>query len=182
MKNFIQNMSHYKLWHIWLSDLPQVAIEAIEEWYESQALYILAWFSSWQNSFEIEDYFNKSLIELNIILPTLKESFNIILSYYLKWIDKAEIDFEEGMRFIYYDLILPFCSTIWEDQEHSYSWCWLSILWWTYVYYTDVDEDLEWGLFYKKWVTAEELKEHYKKMLYEEIKSCIDKLDKWILN
>ena len=182
MKKFIEELASYKLWYLLSSELPQLSIKAIEEWYESESLYILAWLNLSESPFEIEDYFKKSLLELNINLPTIKESFNILLSYYLKWIDNSDINFEEWMKFIYFNLMLPFCDEIWKSTKTAYEECWLSVLWLTYVHYTDVDDDIEGWYYYKEWVKPDDLKKSYKKQIYDEIKVCINKLEKWILN
>ncbi len=182
MKNFIEELANYKLGYILSSDLPWIAIKAIEEWYESESLYILAWLKSWDNAFEIEEYLNKSLSELKITLPSIKEAFNTMLTYYLRGIDDKSIEFEEWMKYVYSNLISPFCDEIWESKEYAYSWCGLSVLWWAYVHYTDVYDDIEWWYYYKKWVDAEELRKKYKEQVYDEIKICLDKLEKWTLN
>jgi len=67
--NFKQHVAKYVTGHITTSQLPELAILGIEEGYESESLLMLAGMSQMDNGFEIQEYFKKTLAELNLELP-----------------------------------------------------------------------------------------------------------------
>ncbi|WP_413533779.1 hypothetical protein [Empedobacter brevis] len=81
--NFIESVSNYVLENLAVKDLPKISIIALSENIKSESIYILAGMSENDNSFEILQYFNNSLDELNIKLPSKIESAKILTKYYL---------------------------------------------------------------------------------------------------
>lgn len=81
--NFIESVSNYILENLAVKDLPKISIIALSENIKSESIYILAGMSENDNSFEILQYFNNSLDELNIKLPSKIESAKILTKYYL---------------------------------------------------------------------------------------------------
>lgn len=180
--NFIEKLASYKLWHMLSSDLPDIAMQWIMEWYNSESLYILAGLGQSDNMSELIEFFNKTLSELKIVLPTMRESFNLFLKFYLINIKNWNIDFDTWVNIIYSKLLIPFCNLFWDDNKIIYESCGLSILWSFFIHYIDLNEDVEAGYLYNKDTNVEELKENYKKDIYDEIDICLNKLHKWILN
>jgi len=82
-------LDEYVLWNIELSEIPDFAIKLIEEWYESESLYILAWLDpiEWQ---DIKLYFDKTIIEADLNIKSLKD---IYLQRYERYINKKEDEY-----------------------------------------------------------------------------------------
>ena len=81
--NFIEKIANYRLGNISRSQFPDIAMTALNENIESDSILILAGMSDRDNTFELEQYFNKSLEELNISLPDKLISAKILIRYYL---------------------------------------------------------------------------------------------------
>ena len=93
--NFIESISNYVLENITTKDLPKVGIIALNESLESESIYILAGMNVNDNLFEINQYFENSINELKIKLPTKIEAAKILTRYYLKQIvENPEKTFE----------------------------------------------------------------------------------------
>ena len=84
--NFFESISNFILENLTTKDLPKIAMIALNENIESESIYILAGMNEKDNSFEIKQYFEKSLSELNIKLPSKIEASKILTRYYLKQI------------------------------------------------------------------------------------------------
>ena len=67
--NFKQHLAKYVSGNLTTGQLPELAILGIEEGYESESLLMLAGMNDRDNSFEIQEYFKKTLAELNLELP-----------------------------------------------------------------------------------------------------------------
>jgi len=81
--NFIQKLANYNLGNVTISELPDLAITAIEENFKSDNLFILAGMNETDNTFELEEFITKSLIELGITVVDKYSSAKILLRYYL---------------------------------------------------------------------------------------------------
>ena len=66
------------------SQLPEIALEGIQEGFKSESLLILAGMHHNDNQHEIFQYFKQAEIELDIIGFTQLQGANILLKYYLK--------------------------------------------------------------------------------------------------
>ena len=84
--NFIESISNFVLENITTKDLPKIGIIALNESLESESIYILAGMNVNDNLFEIDQYFENSINELKIKLPTKIEAAKILTRYYLKQI------------------------------------------------------------------------------------------------
>ena len=119
---------------------------------------------------------------MNMSLPSWKNAFNTILNYHLLWILGWKIAFEEGMNYFINEIVWVCDQCFWCDINHAPEKAWIKILESMYRYYSDVEDDIAWWYFYKKWVTVEELKQKYKNDILEEIKVVLKKLNNWTLN
>ena len=81
--NFIESISNYVLENYSVKELPNIAMKALNENIESESIYILAGMDEKDNSFEILQYFNHSLDELQINLPSKAVAAKILTKYYL---------------------------------------------------------------------------------------------------
>ena len=81
--NFIETISNYVLENYSVKELPNIAMKALNENIESESIYILAGMDEKDNSFEILQYFNHSLDELQINLPSKAVAAKILTKYYL---------------------------------------------------------------------------------------------------
>jgi hypothetical protein len=84
--NFIERISNYVLGNLTTKDLPKIGEIALLENLESESIFILAGMNKNDNSFQILEYFNKSLKELNINPPNKIEASKILIKYYLNQI------------------------------------------------------------------------------------------------
>lgn len=81
--NFSESISNYILENLTTKDLPKIGVIALTENLQSDSLYILAGMNENDNSFEILQYFNKCLQELNLNLPSKLEASKTLTKYYL---------------------------------------------------------------------------------------------------
>lgn len=81
--NFIEKISNYRLGNFSRKHLPDIALTGLNENIETDSLIILAGMSEYDNSFELEQYFNTSIDELGISLPDKLISAKILISYYI---------------------------------------------------------------------------------------------------
>lgn len=82
--NFQQKLSDFVLGNRTISQHPDIAITAINEQRDSESLVILAGMNEQDNSFELEQYFQQALSELQIELPTKMEAAKMLINYYLQ--------------------------------------------------------------------------------------------------
>src|SRR3989339_710385 len=80
---FKEKIANYVLGNYSISQLPEIALTGLMEGIKSDALIILADMSGTDNSFEIEQYFNKTLRETKIHIPEKIKAAKIVLRYYL---------------------------------------------------------------------------------------------------
>ena len=80
---FKEKIANYVLGNYSISQLPEIALTGLMEGIKSDALIILAGMSGTDNSFEIEQYFNKTLRETKIHIPEKIKAAKIVLRYYL---------------------------------------------------------------------------------------------------
>lgn len=93
--NFKEKLANYCLGNYQRSHFPSIAVTALEEGVESESILILACMSDRDNVFELQQYFDSSISELEIVLPNKYTSAQILLSYYLcKMISTPESAYE----------------------------------------------------------------------------------------
>lgn len=83
MMNFQEKLANYVLGNLTGSYFPDIALTALSQGIESESLLILAGMSDRDNTFELQKYFDGSLRELGISLPSKIEAAQSLLSYYL---------------------------------------------------------------------------------------------------
>ena len=81
--NFQEKLAAYVLGNLSFSHFPGIAFTGLRHGIESESLLILAGMSNRDNAFELQNYFDKSLRELDISPPSKIEAAKILLSYYL---------------------------------------------------------------------------------------------------
>jgi hypothetical protein len=95
--NFKQQIAKYVTGHITTSQLPELAIMGIEDGYESESLFILAGMSNGDNGFEIQEYFKKTLAELNLELPDKRNAALQYITGIVQDILNGKKDLIEGL-------------------------------------------------------------------------------------
>jgi hypothetical protein len=127
---FQQKLSAYALGLLTNKDLPDIAMTGLEEDYDSESLRILAGHGSTDNSFVINDYFERTLKELKLTLKGRKEALIDVVAFYAENIVNNKVDtyihFEklndivDGTEFKWEDLGLMTCYaeyiSIWEEK------------------------------------------------------------------
>lgn len=82
-----------------IMQLPDMTLTGLNDLLDNESLIILAGLSDKNNSFEIEQYSNKALLELEIRKPIELESAKIMLIYYLKFtINIVDIAFDKMLK------------------------------------------------------------------------------------
>lgn len=76
--------------------LPTVAVQALEEGYDSTHLRMLAGMNAQDNPFEIEDALRRSLSELGWSLPTLLDAGRVLVCYWTRRIVSDSVSPEDG--------------------------------------------------------------------------------------
>ena len=115
--NFIESISNFILENLSTKDLPKIGIIALNENIESESIYILAGMNENDNSFEINQYFESSINELKIKLPTKIEAAKILTRYYLKQIIENPDKAYELMKILDNDIYKQFD---WSESNKKY--------------------------------------------------------------
>lgn len=92
---FIVGLANYMLGNIGTVDLPNIAVNALEEGYDSPSLSILAGLGN--DVWEIDEYLRLALKEMSIKLPDEKEAGLILMKFYIEQIIYKKIDPVEGI-------------------------------------------------------------------------------------
>jgi hypothetical protein len=95
--NFNQQIAKYVTGNLTTSQLPEIAIEGLQEGLDSDSLLILAGLSKNDNPFEIQEYFEKSLKELNIKLPEKRQAAIIYAIGLIEEIKKGKLEIIKGV-------------------------------------------------------------------------------------
>lgn len=82
--NFKEKLSEFVLGNRTISQTPDMALTAINEGIESESINILAGMSNRDSPFELQQYFDHALTEIEILLPTKLEAAETLLRHYLK--------------------------------------------------------------------------------------------------
>jgi hypothetical protein len=102
--NFTEYLAAYSLGMLTPSDFPDAALAAMEEGYESESLYILAGIEKNENSFVKDEYWQKTLRELNISLPEEHEAQKTVIRYYAGQIVYHSADPYDTINMLYYKI------------------------------------------------------------------------------
>lgn len=93
---FLQKIAAYSLGFKTDKDLPDIAMTAMEEGYDTASLRMLAGKSENDSAFELRDYFGLTLKELGLVLPETNEALKRVVAYYAKRIAEKEVDTYQG--------------------------------------------------------------------------------------
>ena len=97
---FNEKISAYSLSLLSDKDLPDIAMTALEEGFDSESLRILAGCGSAENRFKLADLFSRSLEENGITIPAGKISLMNVLRHYAYEIVNDKVDSYEGFQVI----------------------------------------------------------------------------------
>ncbi|MGV3599287.1 MAG: hypothetical protein ACO1PI_15600 [Bacteroidota bacterium] len=100
MYRFNQQLAKYVIGCVATEDLPQIALTGLQEGLESESLIILGGMGSHNYLYEIETYFSKALVELNISLPNKREAALLVSYYYVSDISNGTIEPITGVGLI----------------------------------------------------------------------------------
>lgn len=95
--NFNQLIAKYVTGNLTTSQLPEIALIGLQEGLESDSMLILAGLSYNDNPFEIQEYFQKSLIELNIVFPVKRQAAIIYAIGLIEEIEKGKLEIIKGI-------------------------------------------------------------------------------------
>jgi len=103
--DFNQQLAAFVLKILRHEEIPNIAVQALVEGFDSNSLRILASYTSVDyNFFEIQDLLKKIMLELNIQLPTKTEASKILISFYIDEIIEKKIDPFVGVENIIKDI------------------------------------------------------------------------------
>lgn len=94
--NFREKIAAYVLGYLTEKDMPDIAITALMEGMDSDALVILAGMSSADNGFELRAYFARALAENHITLPDKKEALESYITSIIKRINSRLLSPYDG--------------------------------------------------------------------------------------
>lgn len=164
---FKQLIAKYVTENLCLSQLPELALVGLEEGFESESLLILAGMNNNDNSFEINQYFERTLYELNIELPEKRKAALIYAEGIIDEIIEGKKDVIKGTYEIYNNAIgsYDFFS---ETIEYCYDSVGFAKAYGLYDNYYDLkDSDYRWDR--KK--SNEILMKEIRNELFEELKN-----------
>ena len=93
---FLQKLAAYSLGFKTDKDLPDIAMTAMEEGYDTASLRMLAGKSEKDSAFELREYFGLALKELGLSLPERKEALTRVVAFYANRIAEKEVDTYQG--------------------------------------------------------------------------------------
>jgi hypothetical protein len=175
---FIENIANYVLENVSTRYFPEMAMKALEENIESESIIILAGMTENDNTFELEQYFNSALKELQIELPEKLLSAKILIRYYLNYMIGNRKEAFETMQRIDNDI---YKQINWEAELNFGKKEYLGIelgLEFLYTWYREL-QDYEDGsmLLYYNELSKEKQREKFEEHLLEEAIILKDKLD-----
>jgi len=180
--NFIEKLSNFCLGNYTFVHLPELAMTALDEDKTSKATQILAGMSGDDNSFEVEQYFRKSLDELNIKLPSKLQSAQILIYYYLRKMLNDQTNYFEIMTCIDNEI---YGTADWVEElkiikrEYLGSELGLESM---YTWYREL-QDFKDGdkLFYYNNLSKEDQKSAFEKHLFEEAENLKNKIENEVI-
>lgn len=170
--NFKQLLAKYVTGNITAEQLPELAVVALEEGFQSPSLYILVGLSKHESPYLIDHYFKLTLEELNIILTDKREG---AIEYALTIVDEilaGEKEIISGSRELLYKAIdtYEFYS---ESKQYSYDSIGFEKAYGLFDTFEELNKaDKPW----QKEKTNEELMKEAKAELLEELRKWRDKM------
>ncbi|PXY02563.1 hypothetical protein DF185_00270 [Marinifilum breve] len=171
---FKEKICKYVLGEYSYSHLPQLALDALIEGYESESLYILAGMTDNNPTYERQKYFEKALTEISFSLPNRTESANILLDHYLEQMITKPSDSFHIMQLIDNELYTKVFQTEKEDMEDEKYVGQEAGIEKLYTWYREL-QDLDDGspLFYYTDLTKEEQEKKFKEHLVYEAQQAL---------
>jgi len=168
---FDQHIANYVTGNWTTSDLPKIGLAGLQQGLDTESLTILAGMSDKDNAFELESYFTRSLDELNIRLPDIRQAALDLALYYTDEILAGRLDPIDGVN-----KIIRRCLDKYDFFNESRDFAMDSIdfqtvygLYWTY------DDLLEADRPWDKSKTNEVLMQETKSDIIEELKKWKEK-------
>ncbi len=169
---FKQYLAKFVIGNATISQLPDIAVLGLKEGFESASLLILAGLSPNENSFQIEDYFNRALKELSIELPEKRQA---AIQFGIAIIDEViagKIDVINGTKRIIDEIIYK-DHLFSENKEFCYDGIGFAAAYGLYYTYDDLSvADHQWQII----KSNEELMIEVKKELFEELRKWREKI------
>jgi hypothetical protein len=101
---FKKHIADYVLGNVSLSSMPEAAVHALVEGYDSPSLKMLAGESSTNsNPFEIKELFQHALTELGLSTPSVNEAAHTLVCYWVKRIVDGSVSPHEGASHVLND-------------------------------------------------------------------------------
>lgn len=172
--NFDQLIAKYVTGNWTTSDLPKLGVAGLQQGLDSESLVILAGLSEKDNSFEIKQYFDKTLEELQVDLPDKRTAAIELAIYYAQKIVEERIDPIEGTWNIINDCLGSY--DFFAETKHYV----MDSIGFEKAYglYDTYDELRHADHSWSKTKTNDQLKEEVKLELIEELKNWIEKIKK----
>lgn len=144
---FKHQIAKYITGNLSTSQLPEVAILGLEEGFESDSLLILASFGKNDNSFEINEYFEKTIAEINLELPEKRQAAIIYAEGIVDDIINGKIEIIQGISEIKNNAIDSF-DFYSETKKYCYDSIGFEAIYGLFVTYNDLLEaDSPWKMF-----------------------------------
>lgn len=140
---FIAGLWNYVLGNLRTDELPDIALKALQEGYDTPSLRILAGLGS--DILEIKEYLKLTLKEMDIELPKLPNKANawlMLIRYYIQQIIDRNVDPIEGVGKIIHDVLMKtdFCKG--KDKKYAYDYIGFDKLYGLYYDYDDMTNTL----------------------------------------
>ncbi len=165
--NFLDRLALYVVKGQPSSVLPNIAMQGLEDGYESPSLILLAGFAADENPFVIDEYLKKVLEELNVDLTETNQAAFFLVKSIAKKILDNQIDTYVGCDFIF-GQILSSTELRKQDDKFVYDSIGLADI---YSLYTTVEDLMNASVRWDKLKTNEQLIEEAKeniKMKFKE--------------
>lgn len=165
---FKQNIAAFVHGSTDLTQLPAIALQALEEGIDSPSLRILAGLTSDEYASVIQGYFNDTIRELDIVLPTQREAAIEVALAIAEEIFNNTRELSKGVQDIIYTIQqYPFFE---ESKKHVYDSISLEQVTATFYTIQDLNDAI-----YDTWVAGKTNKE----LLAEQLQILYNQLKKW---
>ncbi|WP_291634332.1 hypothetical protein [Clostridium sp.] len=121
-------------------ELPDIALKALQEGYDTPSLRILAGLGS--DIWEIKEYLKLTLKEMDIELPNKTYAWLMLIKYYIQQIIDKNVDPIEGVGKVIHDVLMKtdFCKG--KDKKYAYNYIGFHKLFGLYYDYDDMTNTL----------------------------------------
>lgn len=130
--NFLENVAFHILEGDSSMNLPAIALQGLEEGYDTPSVLILAGFSKKESPFLIDEYFNLMLKDLNIKLVDKRDAAVFLIKSQVKKISEEQIDVYDACDFIFKQ-VLALTNIRQQDKNFVYDSIGLEIVYSLYI-------------------------------------------------